>query len=64
MPKTLKEKIIDIIIKKELHFHFVRSSGHGGQNVNKRNTKAQLYFNIENTIHLTDKQKAKLVKLA
>jgi ribosome-associated protein len=30
----------------ELHFSFVRSSGPGGQNVNKVNSKAQLRFSV------------------
>jgi len=31
---------------RELAFHFVRSSGAGGQNVNKVNTKAVLHFDV------------------
>ena len=31
----------------KLFFSFVRSSGPGGQNVNKLNTKAELRFNID-----------------
>lgn len=34
------------IPEKELHFQFVRSSGPGGQNVNKVNSKAQLKWNV------------------
>lgn len=64
MTEEIKNKVIDAIIKDDLHFHFVRSSGHGWQNVNKRNTKAELYFSIHNTIHLTDEQKQRLIELA
>ena len=32
---------------KEFHFSFVRSSGPGGQNVNKLNTKAVLRWDVE-----------------
>lgn len=41
---------------------FVRSSGPGGQNVNKRSTKAQLRININN-IPLNDRAHARLVRL-
>jgi ribosome-associated protein len=57
-------KIIEEIINKELHFHFTKSGGHGGQNVNKRNTKAELYFNIHDSHNLNDEQKARLIKNA
>ena len=41
---------------------FVRSSGPGGQNVNKRSTKAQLRINIDD-IPLNDRAKARLLRL-
>jgi len=56
--------VIEEILKEDVHFHFSKSGGHGGQNVNKRNTKAELYFNIQDTIHLTDDQRQRLIKLA
>ena len=45
MDKDLLKKIIE----KEGHFKFSKSSGPGGQNVNKLNTKVQLDFSIENS---------------
>src|SRR5689334_16447743 len=40
------------IPEKELLFEFVRSSGAGGQNVNKVNTKAVLFFNIRDSLSI------------
>ncbi len=41
----------------EIRFTFSRSSGPGGQNVNKVNTKATLRFDIDSTKSLTPEQK-------
>lgn len=57
-------QIIDQILTKEVHFHFSKSGGHGGQNVNKRNTKAELYFNVHDSIFLTPEQKHRLIELS
>jgi len=46
----------------ELSFKAVRSSGSGGQNVNKVATKVELYFDLENSQSLTEEEKAKLKK--
>ena len=58
------QDIIDAILQKEVHFHFSKSGGHGGQNVNKRETKAELYFNIHDSDFLTPEQKQRLIDLA
>ncbi|HBB03482.1 TPA: hypothetical protein DCZ39_01065 [Patescibacteria group bacterium] len=58
------DQIVKNIVEKELHFHFAKSGGHGGQNVNKRETKAELYFNIHDSQSLTPKQKLRLIRLA
>jgi ribosome-associated protein len=42
----------------EFQFFTSRSSGPGGQNVNKVNSKVELRFDIQNSILLTDDQKA------
>ncbi len=44
----------------EIHFTFSRSSGPGGQNVNKVNTKATLRFNLEATRAFPQEVKKKL----
>jgi len=44
----------------ELSFKAVRSSGSGGQNVNKVATKVELYFDLENSQNLTEEEKDKL----
>jgi len=39
---------------RELRFTFARSSGPGGQNVNKLNTKATLHWSVESCEHLPE----------
>ena len=46
------EKII-----KELQFKAIRSSGSGGQHVNKTSSKIELTFNLENADSLSDNEK-------
>ena len=48
----------------ELLFSFVRSSGPGGQNVNKVATAAQLRFDLRNSPSLPAEVKERLAKLA
>ena len=48
----------------ELTFSFVRSSGPGGQNVNKVATATQLHFDVRNSPSLAAEVKERLVKLA
>ena len=48
----------------ELGFEFVRSSGPGGQKVNKVATAAQLRFDVANSRSLPDTVKRRLVRLA
>jgi len=48
----------------ELTFTFVRSSGPGGQNVNKVATATQLRFDVRNSPSLPEEVKARLIKLA
>ena len=50
--------------EKELEFEFVRSSGPGGQNVNKVSTAVQLRFDVRNSPNLKHDVKERIVKLA
>ena len=52
-----KEQLI-----KELNFKAIRSSGAGGQHVNKVSSKIELIFSIENSIALTSNEKDRLYK--
>lgn len=45
---------------KELDFQTARSSGPGGQNVNKVESKVQLYFDVQNSTVLSEEEKEKL----
>ncbi|MCK5376649.1 MAG: aminoacyl-tRNA hydrolase [Acidobacteria bacterium] len=44
----------------ELRFEFARSSGPGGQNVNKVETKVTLLFSVRNSPSLSDERRARL----
>ena len=48
------------IIKTELNYKAVRSSGAGGQNVNKVSTKIQITFALETSNGLMDEEKITL----
>lgn len=52
------------IDEKELEERFVRSSGPGGQNVNKVSTAVELRFNLAGNTSIPPPAKARLVKLA
>lgn len=49
-----------LIIEDEIELNFVRSSGSGGQNVNKVSSKVQLKWNIDNSLVFSDFQKQKI----
>lgn len=49
-------------LKSELTYKAVRSSGSGGQNVNKVASKVVLYFNLEASEQFTDDEKARLTE--
>jgi len=51
------EKII-----KELNFKAVRSSGAGGQHVNKVSSKIELFFDVQNSTEFTEEEKELLFK--
>lgn len=48
------------LLKSELSYKYVRSSGSGGQNVNKVSSKAELYFDLEASKVFNDEEKLKL----
>lgn len=50
------------VIIKEFNFKAVRSSGAGGQHVNKTSSKVELYFHIENSKGLSEEEKSRLAK--
>jgi ribosome-associated protein len=52
------------IDENELEFDFIRSSGPGGQNINKVATAVQLRFNVKNSSTLPIDVKERLIKLA
>ncbi len=56
----LKEKTENLIPENELEISFIRSSGKGGQNVNKLATKAQLRWNIDKSQAFTPEEKEKI----
>ena len=47
-------------ILKELSFKASRSSGSGGQNVNKVSTKIELRFDVDSSLLLTDNEKDRI----
>jgi ribosome-associated protein len=52
------------LLASELTFTTSRSSGPGGQNVNKVNSKVTLYFDVENSAILTPEEKTTLLAKA
>lgn len=50
--------------EKEIQEEFIRSSGPGGQNVNKVSTAVQLRFDVKNSPSLPDKTRSRLMRLS
>ena len=46
----------------ELRFRFSRSSGAGGQNVNKRDTKVELLFDVAGSVSLGPRQRERILR--
>ncbi|MCL6266533.1 alternative ribosome rescue aminoacyl-tRNA hydrolase ArfB [Flagellimonas myxillae] len=48
-------------IRRELQFKAIRSSGAGGQHVNKVSSKVELVFSIKDSVALTEHEKERLL---
>ncbi|MCB0558261.1 MAG: aminoacyl-tRNA hydrolase [Lewinellaceae bacterium] len=48
------------VLEKEVRFRTMRSSGSGGQHVNKVETKVELLFDIDNSQFLSEEQKQRI----
>jgi len=53
-----------VIDEREIHLEFVRSSGPGGQNVNKVATSVQLRFDVKNSPSLPEEIRHRMIRLA
>ncbi|MCL2725266.1 MAG: aminoacyl-tRNA hydrolase [Polyangiaceae bacterium] len=62
MPLVINDKIT--LPGSDIEWTAVRSSGPGGQNVNKVSSKIELSFDFESTVALSDAAKARLRALA
>ncbi len=60
MEKSIKISEQFSIPASEVRFHFARSGGKGGQNVNKVETKVELLFDIAHSPSLSDVQRGRL----
>ena len=49
-------------IREELVFQAIRSSGPGGQNVNKVSSKVELLFNVQSSLALSEEEKILLLQ--
>lgn len=58
--QNLAERLADL--EKEFSFRMSRSSGKGGQHVNKVSTRVELLFDVLNSEILTEEEKALVIK--
>jgi ribosome-associated protein len=58
--QTRKDELRNRIGSRGISFTFTRSGGPGGQNVNKVNTRATLWFDLETCGGLTEQEKAQV----
>lgn len=59
----MKKDILTELLKRECSFEAVRSSGPGGQNVNKVNSKVRLRWNLVSSEQLTPREKERFREL-
>jgi len=62
MPKNISITKNVLIPMGEFEFRYARSSGPGGQNVNKLSTKVWVFFNVNDCESLTEQQKKRITK--
>ncbi|MBU2515001.1 aminoacyl-tRNA hydrolase [bacterium] len=55
---------IELVNEHEISYEFIKSSGPGGQNVNKVATAVRLRFNMKDSSQLPDEVKSRLFKIA
>ena len=60
----IRQETIDSLVHYEVQIDSCKSSGPWWQNVNKRDTKAQLSFDVQKSIFLTQEQQTKLLEKA
>ncbi len=58
----MQDKIKNRFFDSELQFRFSRSSGPGGQHVNKTSTRAELRWDVLNSELLTEDEQAKIME--
>ena len=59
--KLIITKAVSIPLS-DLHFRFSRSGGHGGQNVNKLETRVELFFNVSASTGLNEEQRLAVIR--
>ena len=62
--RTIKVNNHISIDEKELKISFIKSSGPGGQNINKVSTAVQIKFDVINSTNLTDEVKNSIIRNA
>jgi protein subunit release factor B len=61
--QSVNAHLIDEMIKNFVHYGHSKSWWHGGQKVNKKQTKSELFFDIEKCDLINEEQKELLLKV-